>query len=162
MDAPYSPSNLTSLKDLRIRFRDMAPLILAKLLDSLVRCIAGDSHLERLDLKSMTSRVLIVGLHAPELIIHVLSTHSDSLYKLKIPIIHPSSSHLQQILTNCKHLETLWIGVNRDLMVNEFSSRYKSKGQSLIFLTCNFSLGAHLDFVTNVFKSKHSRALLLE
>jgi hypothetical protein len=131
MDAPYSPSNLTNLKDLRIRFRDMTPFILTKLIEPFVRCLAGQSHLERLDLKSMTSRLLIVGLHAPELISHILSTHSESLFKLKIPIIHPSSSHFQQILANCKHLETLWIGVNRDLMVNESSIQYKSKGQNL-------------------------------
>jgi hypothetical protein len=94
--------------------------MIVKLLGPLSRCIAGNSHLERLDIKSLASKVLTVGTHAPEFISHVLSTHSESLLKLKIPIIHPSSFHLQLILSSCKHLQTLWIGINRELMVNIF------------------------------------------
>jgi hypothetical protein len=96
--------------------------MVVKLLGPLSRCIAGNSHLERLDIKSLTKKVFIVGIYAPEFIHHVLSTHSQSILKLKIPIIHPSSFHLQLILSSCKHLRALWIGTNRELMVNGFSN----------------------------------------
>ncbi|PVF96194.1 hypothetical protein CPB86DRAFT_816560 [Serendipita vermifera] len=117
IDAPYAPSALTTLKDLRIRLGIKSASTFPKLLEPFIRCIAGRSRLERLDIKSSTNQELVVGTHAREFISHILSAHSSSLLKLKIPMVHPSTSHLQQILTDCKHLETLWMGVSRELMM---------------------------------------------
>ncbi|PVF96192.1 hypothetical protein CPB86DRAFT_520823 [Serendipita vermifera] len=84
-EEPYLPTALTALKDLRIRFRKTTTSTFTKLLEPVVRCIAGESRLGRLDIKSLTGQVIVVGTHAPEFISHVLSTHSSSLLKLRSP-----------------------------------------------------------------------------
>ncbi|PVF96195.1 hypothetical protein CPB86DRAFT_520875 [Serendipita vermifera] len=115
---PISPTGLTNLKDLRLGFQKGASLTFVHLVEHLIKCIAGESSLERLDIKPSSKKTTFVGVHGSFLISHVLSTHSKTIKKLKIPTICPSPLDLQQIITKCTSLQTLWIKANRELMVH--------------------------------------------
>jgi hypothetical protein len=109
------------MKDLRIGLAGMTLLTISKVLEPLVRSIAGKSRLERLDIKTSASRVWRSGVHATEFFSYILANYSQTLQILKLPHLHPSVELMQRILSECKVLRKLWIGATSSLVVSLFN-----------------------------------------
>ncbi|PVF96197.1 hypothetical protein CPB86DRAFT_787224 [Serendipita vermifera] len=114
-DGNCDPTGLKMMKDLRIGLAGMTLLTVSKLLEPLVRCIAGESRLERLDIKTLAAKVCRSGVFGTKFIYHILAVHAPSLRILKLPNLHLSVGIMRRVLSECIYLRKLWIGANSNL-----------------------------------------------
>ncbi|KIM23072.1 hypothetical protein M408DRAFT_332548 [Serendipita vermifera MAFF 305830] len=109
-DEVIIPTGAKHLTYLRILFLPKeSPSNQVKILKKLLQCVAGDSRLRKLDIDTSNRTPKI--LNGDAILGHIVSTHGDTLQKLKLANFHLSSTHLKCLLLSCKQLEALWLGL---------------------------------------------------